>query len=118
MDRVDPVGEVALESPAVEHFPIEPARVRPVLRGVPITRLLRPGRQGPGRPVELGRPALAVGPDAVEAVLLRDLVELGDEELVDVGAEDARGVGVALPVLADAGPIGVLGDGLLSQTPE
>ena len=108
---IDPMAEPVAERVAVIIHPHAPVRLVFRFRdgfesGLLFERLDR-------RLAVVGRrrPAFAVDPDAVDAVIERELLELGNHQFIDVAAERRRHAGVSGTVGIDARPLGMKGDG-------
>lgn len=111
-DLCDVVAEVLSELFAVELEEFEPMGVAGFARDVLDSGCLAEGVDGGVTEVGLGCPALAVDPGAIDGVDGGQFAQLGDEEVVGIGAEEGDGVGIRFAVGVDDGPIGVFPDGL------
>jgi hypothetical protein len=105
LEGPDVVAQVFPERLTLEIPPLGPARVAGLLRQ--LTKLELPAKRLCRRfaVVGNGRPALAVHPDAVHAVIPGQFAELGNEQPVDVRSERRGFVGIRFAIGLDHRPV-------------
>jgi len=108
VQRSYPVVQIALVSAPVELLPLKPVRVARLMRNLDDTGLLGETPLCLLTPVQFRGPALPIGPYAIDPVPVDDLLHLGDEQLVHVGAEDTDTVRVSATVGVHHRPLGMM----------